>query len=234
VNPRKFGAVPTAVIFDLFGTLVPSASMEKRDAISHELADILGVDRQAFAEIVRSIFDERMRGEIGDLRQTYSKLSARLGGSPDLDRVDDAITRRLEFSHELLGVRDAEPVLSRLRRDGYLLGIVTDCSVETPEVWPAAWLCEAVDAVSFSCVLGTRKPHERNYLSVTEELGVDASSCVYVGDGGSQELSGARALGMRPILLSDPRELGHERPDEEVGWRGEVITSIVDVLDLLG
>jgi len=234
VNPRKFGAVPTAVIFDLFGTLVPSASMEKRDAISHELADILGVDRQAFAEIVRSTFDERMRGEIGDLRQTYSTLSARLGGSPDLDRVDEAITRRLEFSHELLGVRDAEPVLSRLRRDGYLLGIVTDCSVETPEVWPAAWLCEAVDAVSFSCVLGTRKPHERNYLSVTEELGVDASSCVYVGDGGSQELSGARALGMRPILLSDLRELGHERPDEEGGWRGEVITSIVDVLDLLG
>jgi hypothetical protein len=38
---------------------------------------------------------------------------------------------------------------------------------------------------------------------------------------------------MRPILLSDPREHGHERPDEEVGWRGEVITSIVDVLDLL-
>ena len=208
------------MIFDLFGTLVPSASMEQRDAISHELADILGVDRQAFAEI-------------GDLRQTYSTLSARLGGSPHLDRVDEAITRRLEFSRELLGVRDSEPVLSRLRRDGYLLGIVTDCSVETPEVWPATWLCEAVDAVSFSCLLGTRKPHERNYLSVTEELGVDVSSCVYVGDGGSQELSGARALGMRPILLSDPRERSHERPDEEVGWRGEAITSIANVLDLL-
>ena len=85
-NPRRFGAVPSAVIFDLFGTLVPSASMEQRDAISHELADILGVDRQAFAEIVRSTFDERMRGEIGDLRQTYFTLSARLGGSPRLDR----------------------------------------------------------------------------------------------------------------------------------------------------
>ena len=148
--------------------------------------------------------------------------------------MDEAIARRLEFSHEFLGVRDAEPVLSRLRRDGHLIGIVTDCSVETPEVWPATWLCEVVDAVSFSCVLRTRKPHERNYLSVTEELGVDASSCVYVGDRGSQEWSGARALGMRPILLRDPWERDHERPDEEVGWRGEVITSIVDVRDLLG
>jgi hypothetical protein len=53
-----------------------------------------------------------MRGEIGDLRQTYTTLSARLGGSPQLDRVDEAITRRLEFSHDLLGARDAEPVLS--------------------------------------------------------------------------------------------------------------------------
>jgi putative hydrolase of the HAD superfamily len=234
VNPRRFGAVPAASIFDLFGTLVPSASMEKRDAISHELAEILGVDRQAFAEIVRSTFDERMRGEIGDLRRTYTTLSERLGGAPDLDRADEAIARRLEFSHELLGVRDAEPVLSRLRHDCYLLGIVTDCSVETPEVWVATWLGGAVDAVSFSCVLGTRKPHERNYLAVTEELGVDASSCVHVGDGGSQELSGARALGMRPVLLSDPREHGNERPDEEIGWSGEVITSIADVLDLVG
>ena len=58
--------------------------MEQRDAISHELADILGVDRQAFAEIVRSTFDERMRGEIGDLRQTYFTLSARLGGHHSL------------------------------------------------------------------------------------------------------------------------------------------------------
>ena len=83
-------------------------------------------------------------------------------------------------------------------------------------MWSATWLREAVDAVSFSCVLGTRKPHERNYLSVTEELGVDARSCVCVGDGGSQELSGALALGMRPILLGDPRERGNEQPDEAI------------------
>jgi FMN phosphatase YigB (HAD superfamily) len=68
--------VPTAVIFDLFGTLVPSSSVEKRDAVSQELAEILGVNRQAFADIVRSTFDEPMRGEIGDLRQTYTTLSA--------------------------------------------------------------------------------------------------------------------------------------------------------------
>jgi putative hydrolase of the HAD superfamily len=74
--------------------------------------------------------------------------------------VEKAVARRLEFSHELLGVRDAESVLSSLRSDGYSLGIVTDCSAETPEVWLATWLCDAVDAVSFSCVLGTRKPHE--------------------------------------------------------------------------
>jgi FMN phosphatase YigB (HAD superfamily) len=51
---------------------------------------------------------------------------------------------------------------------------------------------------------------------------------------GSQKLSGARALGMRAIHLRDPRERGHERPDEEIDWTGEVITSIGDVLDCLG
>ncbi len=74
MSSLRFGAASAAAIFDLFGTRVPSASMEQRDAKSHELTDILGVDRQAFAEIVRSTFDERVRGEIGDLRQTCSTL----------------------------------------------------------------------------------------------------------------------------------------------------------------
>ncbi len=105
--------------------------------------------------------------------------------------MDEAITRRLEFSHKLLGVRDSEPVLSRLGRDGYPLGIVTDCSVETPEVWPTTWLCEAVDAVPFSC-LPAQESHVSGTTSRSRRNWVDVSSCVGVGDGGSQELSGAR------------------------------------------
>jgi putative hydrolase of the HAD superfamily len=222
-----------AVIFDLFGTLIPSASTEERDAISFELAELLGVDGLAFADIVRATFDERMRGELGGLRETYSTLAERLGGSPDPDQLSQAIQRRLEFSHQLLGVQEAAPVLRTLQEAGIKVGVVTDCSIETPEIWEATWLHGAVGAVSFSCFLGSRKPDARNYLVVTEQLDVEPSACLYVGDGGSQELSGARNLGMAAVLLEDPREVGRDRPDEERDWLGPRISSIHQVLELV-
>jgi len=194
----------------------------------------LGVDGQAFAQLVRSTFDERVKGELGGLIETYVGLAHRLGGAPDSNQVDRAVQRRLDLSHQLLGDESAAPVLDQLRFSGFRLGVVSDCSIETATIWESTWLSSAVDAVSFSCQLGTRKPDPRNYLKVTRALGVSPDDCVYVGDGGSHELSGARALGMDAVLVADPREEGRERPDEELDWDGDTVSSLAEILARLG
>jgi putative hydrolase of the HAD superfamily len=55
---------------------------------------------------------------------------------------------------------------------------------------------------------------------------VTARDCVYVGDGGGHELSGARAAGMRAVLLAADDWLANETYDREEGWDGPRIGSL--------
>jgi putative hydrolase of the HAD superfamily len=87
------------------------------------------------------------------------------------------------------------------------IGVLSDCTDEIPILWPASVYADLVDAAVFSCVLGVRKPDQRTYAAVLTDLHVPAERCVYVGDGGSSELSGARTAGLRPVLL---RVVGEE------------------------
>jgi putative hydrolase of the HAD superfamily len=90
-----------------------------------------------------------------------------------------------------------------------------------------------IDAAVFSCVFGVRKPDPRIYQTAADRLGVRLQNCVYVGDGGSQELSGALSMGMHPVFINVPSE---EKADisfivEE--WHGPAISSLKEILDLI-
>ena len=91
---------------------------------------------------------------------------------------------------------DAVTTLRCLRDRGLRIGVVSDCTHELPEAWPDLAVAPWVDATVFSVVIGERKPHPSLYLSACAGLGVGPDEVVYVGDGGSNELSGARALGI--------------------------------------
>jgi len=72
--------------------------------------------------------------------------------------------------------------INDLRVDGYLLGVLTDCTAEVPELWPSLPYAALVDAVTFSCDVGHRKPHPVGYCDIVRKLGVGAENCLYVGD----------------------------------------------------
>lgn len=219
-----------AIIFDLFGTLIPAESPDARDAASHRSARELAVDPFDFAALVRATFDERMKGSLGGLSATYGELARRLGSSPTAEQVSKAVEHRLAFARELLAVRTAEPILRSLMKAGFRLGVATDCSAETPAVWSSSWLHQYFDHVAFSCDLGVRKPDPLIDLAVVEALVVSPSDCIFVGDGGSQELTGARALGMEAVMLVDPSEAGVYRDNQEIDWRGTTIGSLAEIM----
>jgi putative hydrolase of the HAD superfamily len=72
---------------------------------------------------------------------------------------------------------------------------------------------------------GYRKPDARLYATAARRLGVSATECWFVGDGGSREHQGALAAGMRPVLVTNARfpaaaahrdDLDTFRPDDVV------------------
>jgi putative hydrolase of the HAD superfamily len=225
------GHVSAAVIFDLFGTLTGFES--QRDAQAAVLAEMLGVPVATLIGELRDTYDERARGVLGDLRDQIATIARRSGSSLEPGVLDRAVELRMESQWAVLQPRPgAVEVLASLRARGLKIGVLSDCTDEIPILWPMSAYADLVDAAVFSCVLGVRKPDQRTYAAVLTELSVSADRCLYVGDGGSSELSGAQTAGLRPILLKVVGE-DHFRYDQELDWSGETVGSLAEVLGLV-
>ncbi|USQ79719.1 HAD-IA family hydrolase [Ornithinimicrobium faecis] len=227
------GPHPRAVLFDLFNTLVPGGSKDERDNVSRAMAKTLGVAPEGMATVVRDTFDDRARGNLGDLQETVLSLAQCLGVTPSDAAVASAATLRLEMTRSLHEQTWALSALEDLGAAGVLRGLVTDCTAETPLIWAESSLSPHFEAVSFSCLTGHRKPEPEAYLTAVRALGVSARECLYVGDGGSYELSGAEALGMSAIRFQPSDDMRGDTIDEDQNWSGIVITDLTDLVSRL-
>ncbi|MCX6363868.1 MAG: HAD family hydrolase [Actinobacteria bacterium] len=224
---------PAAVLFDLWGTLVPAIPPSERDAVSREMAVDLGVDGTAFAAAYRDSYRERFLGVTGSLEETVRALAEACGGAPTVAAVTAAAARRLDLTRRLLESDDPTlAVLDGLLDAGLPLALVSDSSVETPSLWPESPLSERIWVTAFSCLLGVRKPDPAVYLHAARELDVGPTDCLFVGDGDGRELSGAADLGMQVVRLRVPGDDPSARYDDDRSFTGPTITALNDLLKM--
>jgi putative hydrolase of the HAD superfamily len=220
------------VIFDFFGTLSASATARERRAGHEEVAAILGVPAQAYADAVLRSWPERATGRLGDLEATMRWLAAECGRDLDDETCAAACVARRRSQRDYVRIRpEAEPVLRKLTANGLRVGVVSDCTHEVPEQWPELVIAKYVDAPVFSVEVGVKKPDPAIYLIACERLGVPPADCVYVGDGDSDELAGAEAMGMTPFRLLAP-DHANATVIVPVAWDGPTIGSLTEVEDL--
>jgi putative hydrolase of the HAD superfamily len=220
----------TAVVFDFYSTLTPPGADAVWQRHTAAVAGLLGVAPARLAEELSASFPDRMSGALGDAGQTMAALAARSGGRPDPDQVAAAVALRQELQTTLFALRPEAPgVLAGLRAAGLRIGLVSDCTWELPTAWPRLPLAALVDAPVFSCVEGTRKPDPRLFHAVADRLGVEPAGCLYVGDGGGRELTGASAVGMTAVLLAGPDWHPTGAIDRERGWTGARISSLTEL-----
>ena len=221
-----------AVVFDFYGTLAPGRSVAAQRTARTAQAEALGVDPAHFDDELTATVDERFRGAGGDVAGSLRWLAHRLGADPSASSVSAAAAVRIATERTFGEPRpEATAVLSALRDRGLRIGVVSDCSAELPAYFPQLPIAPLVDAAVFSFVTGHRKPEPENYLACCAELDVEPGDCVYVGDGGSNELVGARAVGMRAVHLAVRDEAGALVYGRQLAWDGEVVNSLAAVLE---
>jgi putative hydrolase of the HAD superfamily len=229
MNP--IAAPPRAVVFDFFGTLTTAVRRGPRHAV---IARLLGCDPEAFFAELDRTFYLRAANRYGQPIDALRRVAYAAGGRPKLAELAYAVASRVDAVHADTALRpEAVPVLSVLRRRGMPVAVVSDCWYELPAFMHRLGIAPLLEGCVYSVEVGHCKPHPAMYLEACRQLRVDPDECLYVGDGGSRELSGAREVGMATVRLAAPDLAGHLifRGDHE--WSGPVARSLADVLAMI-
>jgi putative hydrolase of the HAD superfamily len=226
-----------AVVFDLFGTLIDKFSLRKHREVLGQMASVLSISSDDFAKLWFDTFDMRGFGTFQSLEANIEYICKKLEVNAEEAELNLAAQINREYTVRSMKPRPfATELLSYLKSRGYKTGLVTNCSAEIPLIWANMDLAPLTDTAVFSCSVGIQKPDPRIYLLAAERLAVKAEGCLYIGDGDSQELSGAAAVGMNPVLIHNPEEDSADvhRVDYEAGkWKGPVLSSLKEVLNLV-
>jgi len=103
------------------------------------------------------------------------------------------------------------PILSGLKENGIRIGLITNCFSEEAKLIRESTLFAYFDGPCLSYELGVKKPDPEIFRICIQSLGIPAQNCLYVGDGGSQELETARSLGMQAVQATWYRREGFEK-----------------------
>ncbi|MEU4336738.1 HAD family hydrolase [Micromonospora lupini] len=221
-----------AVLFDFFGTLTRSV---QRGAAHLGTAELLGCPTETLTEVLNRTYYERASGRLGNAEATLRWVCAQAGVHPSDRALRAAVASRHRAIRADTRLRaDAVPVLAALRQRGLRTGVVSDCTHELPAFLPQLAIAPLLDVRVFSVQVGRCKPDAALYLTACRRLGLAPDECLYVGDGGSQELTGAERAGMTAVRLAAPDLAEHMVFNADREWRGHTLGTLREVLDLVG
>jgi putative hydrolase of the HAD superfamily len=220
-----------AVAFDYFGTLTQAV---RQGPIHDWMALRLGCDPDEWRALLRRTFYLRASGRLGEPLDALDRLATELGGRPGFDALLEVYAARVAAIGAEGPLRpEAVPVLSRLRELGVRTAVVSDCWFELPSLLPTLPVHPLLDAVVLSTEVGECKPDPAMYLTACARLGVSPRRCLYVGDGGSRELTGAGAVGMTAVRLAAPDLAAHLSYEPDLAFRGPAVRSLRRIPALL-
>jgi putative hydrolase of the HAD superfamily len=189
------------VLFNLFHTLT---DVESNWSDLPWTSDVLGIDRTEWNSALTQRSRWRLAGDVRDPREIVATLAREL--RPDISEhlIDQAVAVRIERFRQTLQRIPEENVrlIEDLRRSGIRTALVSNADAMEVAAYGSSPLAGRFDAEVFSCEVGLIKPEAEIYMTALRALRLDAAECIFVGDGGSNELEGARAVGLKTVFVS--------------------------------
>ena len=209
---------PRTLLLDALGTIV--GLQPPAPALRDELAQRFGITvseaqaQQALsAEIVyyRAHLDRGRDAEsLGALRRQCAEvLRAALPTSERLARLDNAsLTAALLASLRFSEFPDVRGALRAARSRAERVVVVSNWDISLDEVLERLGLASLVDGVVTSAGAGARKPSPVIFRQALGLAGTTAERATHVGDSLVEDVRGACAAGIAPVLLCRGGEQG--------------------------
>ena len=186
-----------AVIFDMFETLI--THYHSPLYFGAQMAADAGIAEEKFQALWRPTEYDRTIGKLTLEEVVESILRENQCYSEEL--VNKIVKKRIETKQDCFRQLHSEiiPMLKKLKEKGILIGLISNCFSEEAEVIRRSVLFPYFDAAILSYEQGVQKPDEEIYKRCMADLGVRPEECLYIGDGGSNELEAAESLGMQAL-----------------------------------
>jgi putative hydrolase of the HAD superfamily len=187
-----------AVFLDALGTLVelepPWVSL--RDMVPAEVSDEQLVEalKTEMAYYKEHAHEGRDEASLAELRERCAELVSRKLG---MDVAVDELVAAIRFS----AYPDAVPALSALRDRGLRLLAVSNWDCSLPRVLDGCGFGELLDGTITSAETGSRKPDPAIFERALELARCAPDEALHVGDTAEEDVAGARAAGIRPLLI---------------------------------
>ncbi len=195
-----------AVLFDVDFTLCrpgPELSPERyaRIAERHGVAlDVTAYDTAREAAVLNLKRHPEMLHDDAIWHRFTEEIFVGMGGPEEIaSECATEIERGWEVSANFELYEDVLPVLDDLRAHSLKLGLVSNGIRDLHEFVAHHRL--DIDAIVDSRTHGRVKPHPTIFQAALDRLEVRAEDAVMVGDSLEEDVDGARALGMRAILV---------------------------------
>jgi putative hydrolase of the HAD superfamily len=226
-----------AVVFDWGGTLSVFVEAELVDAW-RLVARHLAPDREdEVTEVLVDVEEEfwattSTHQRSGTLAQLLAAATERLGLDTAEALLEEAATRHLDaWTPHIRHDPDAEPTLRALRERGLRVALLSNTH------WPRPFhehflerdgLVELIDARLYTSEMPFQKPHPSAFLAVLDAVEVEEPArAVFVGDRPFDDISGAKAAGLKAVLRANGSV-----PDYDVE-PDAVIQRLPEVVDLV-
>ncbi len=226
VNDKK------AIVFDLFHTLTALELTRGNDRpFTHQM---LGIPKQAWEDQLQKFSRDRLIGKLADPVAIVASMARAVDPTISDEAIASATENRIaRFAAALIQVPDqTQSVLRALKSKGKKIGLISNADVMEVAAWSRCPVADLFDSTVFSCSVGWAKPEAEIYEIALKELAVIPSEAIFVGDGGSDELQGARNVGMTAVMITGIiREIWPERIPERRQHADFVIERLAELFD---
>jgi dihydrofolate synthase/folylpolyglutamate synthase len=194
----------SAVTFDVGGTLIepwPSvghiyAQIAARHGVDVSAEDLGRQFAQAWA--ARDNFSYRLSDWSELVRQIFAGLTA----APPSANLFDALYSHFATAAPWRIFDDVAPCLRELKRRGFKLGIISNWDDRLRPLLHELQLDHYFDSIVISGPGGPQKPGPEIFQSAAAQLNTPAEAILHIGDSASEDIAGARAAGLRALLLN--------------------------------
>ena len=210
------------------------ANLEYQSENEFTLLNISRQEWEASAENA-DVYQQRATGKLKTERQMLESMVASLPFSVSENQLEKLVEiRNNRYQKSLTDIHpDILSTLKQLKESGIKLCLVSNADIIDKQYWGISPLKEYFDAVIFSCDVGIVKPDGKIYQLAMDKLSVSPAESIFAGDGGSNELYGAKAAGMATVLTEFLTQKDRQTKEKIAESADYIISDFKEILNIV-